>query len=723
MAQARTKVAVLGGGVGGITAAFELTATPELRERFEVTVHQLGWRIGGKGASGRNSALGQRIEEHGLHVWFGFYDNAFRVMREAYEELGRKADAPLATLEDAFEPCDQIVLYDRLATGWHGYAFNAPRNFLEPGAEEGLPTFWDMASTALRWARQRWRELSDEPARAIPRTGALAYRPEWADEAAADVGAEPAAAAAPEDGTELLELAGEVADANAAREGLRAAPAGAPLAAPGKHPGFLVGLVTRFRDWLWDHVVEERADTDPDLRLFFTLLDTLASTVAGIVADDVLDQGFDAINDEEWSAWLARHGAKEVTIGRTPEERAPVLRSVYDVAFGYPGGDIARADVAAGTATNDLLRLLFSYRGSLMYKMQAGMGDAVFTPLYEVLRERGVRFEFFHAVTNLALAQSEPRIDAIEVVRQAQLAGDAYEPLVDVESLPCWPSEPLWEQLEDGRGLREQGVNFELDPNPLAREPTLLERGVDFDEIVLGISIGALPSIAGELIDRDERFGRAIETAVTVQTQAFQVWVTRRPVELGWKHDENSVLGCYVEPLDTYCDMSHLIPRESWGGADVEGIVYFCGVLDERADETPVQATERAKQNAIEFLERDIGTLWPKAGAGGAPFDWQLLAGGDRQIGSDRFDSQYWRANVTGSDRYVLTPAGSVKHRLPSDESGFQNLVLAGDWTKNGIDGGCVEAAVVSGMQAARALIGADRPITGESPRWLRPAP
>ena len=53
----RTKVAVLGGGVGGMTAAFELTATPELRERFDVTVYQLGWRIGGKGASGRNAAV------------------------------------------------------------------------------------------------------------------------------------------------------------------------------------------------------------------------------------------------------------------------------------------------------------------------------------------------------------------------------------------------------------------------------------------------------------------------------------------------------------------------------------------------------------------------------------------------------------------------------------------------------------------------------------------
>ena len=61
----------------------------------------------------------------------------------------------------------------------------------------------------------------------------------------------------------------------------------------------------------------------------------------------------------------------------------------------------------------------------------------------------------------------------------------------------------------------------------------------------------------------------------------------------------------------------------------------------------------------------------------------------------------------------MLTPAGTVEHRLPSGDSGFENLVLAGDWTSNGIDGGCVEAAVISGMDAAKALTGSRQPIPG----------
>ena len=72
----------------------------------------------------------------------------------------------------------------------------------------------------------------------------------------------------------------------------------------------------------------------------------------------------------------------------------------------------------------------------------------------------------------------------------------------------------------------------------------------------------------------------------------------------------------------------------------------------------------------------------------------------------------------------MLTPAGSVEHRLPSGDSGFDNLVLAGDWTANGIDGGCVEAAVISGMDAARGRSTGAAPADsgGRAPSWLRPA-
>ena len=106
------KVAILGGGMGGLSAAWELTR-PGVRERFDVTLYQLGGRLGGKGASSRNPALGDRIEEHGLHLVGGCYENVFMMIREAYEELGRRPGTPLATWREAFIPQDLVVLQDR----------------------------------------------------------------------------------------------------------------------------------------------------------------------------------------------------------------------------------------------------------------------------------------------------------------------------------------------------------------------------------------------------------------------------------------------------------------------------------------------------------------------------------------------------------------------------------------------------------------------------------
>lgn len=72
------EITVLGGGMNSLSAAFQLTSFSDCKERYPVTVYQPGWRLGGKHAISRvdrgNPAEFNRIEEHGLHVWFGFYE-------------------------------------------------------------------------------------------------------------------------------------------------------------------------------------------------------------------------------------------------------------------------------------------------------------------------------------------------------------------------------------------------------------------------------------------------------------------------------------------------------------------------------------------------------------------------------------------------------------------------------------------------------------------------
>ncbi len=50
-------------------------------------------------------------------------------------------------------------------------------------------------------------------------------------------------------------------------------------------------------------------------------------------------------------------------------------------------------------------------------------------------------------------------------------------------------------------------------------------------------------------------------------------------------------------------------------------------------------------------------------------------------------------------------PPGSVKGDLP-DPGLYDNLYLAGDWTRTRFSGGCVENAVQSGLACAKAISG-----------------
>ncbi len=119
MSQKR-KIAVLGGGMGAISAAFALTRLPDWSSRFEITIYQRGWRLGGKAASGRNMAAYGRVEEQGLHIWSGAFNQSIAMMRECYSampELGlRKPEAVLGTFDKAFKPLNHLFIPETFQT-------------------------------------------------------------------------------------------------------------------------------------------------------------------------------------------------------------------------------------------------------------------------------------------------------------------------------------------------------------------------------------------------------------------------------------------------------------------------------------------------------------------------------------------------------------------------------------------------------------------------------
>lgn len=129
-----TKVAILGGGISALTAAFELTEhDPD--NSYDITVYTLGWRLGGKAAVGRDTSRYDRAYEHGLHIWAGFYDNAFDVVKRLYERLGADRDA----WKSCFTPLNHFTVMENFDDKWKPWLIEFPPNSLEPGLGPAPP--------------------------------------------------------------------------------------------------------------------------------------------------------------------------------------------------------------------------------------------------------------------------------------------------------------------------------------------------------------------------------------------------------------------------------------------------------------------------------------------------------------------------------------------------------------------------------------------------------
>jgi uncharacterized protein with NAD-binding domain and iron-sulfur cluster len=352
------------------------------------------------------------------------------------------------------------------------------------------------------------------------------------------------------------------------------------------------------------------------------VLDLAGTIIRGLIKDGVLthEHGLDSLDGEDFREWLARPGASTVSVHSGP------IQGLYDLVFGYENGEVGRPNFAAGVALRSLVCIGLKYKGSIFWKMQAGMGDTVFAPPYLVLKERGVKFKFFHRVKNLALSSDKRRIERIELGIQAQLkpGQSEYDPLVNIKELPSWPAEPNYDQLLQGDDLKRRRINLESfyaqwdDP---AQE--VIEAGKDFDRVVLGISIASFPYICRELLEGNDRFAAMVDKVKTVRTQAFQLWFKKDLPAMGWKQP-SPVVDAYIEPMNTWADMSQVIDKELWPDGEVGNISYFCGPLT--GDTPPPDqhltaplAEARVYENALSFSQASLGFLLPNASLASPP--------------------------------------------------------------------------------------------------------
>lgn len=717
----KPKIAILGGGVGGVTAAVGLSAGDWQQHYASITLYQQGWRLGGKGASGRRAG-DLRIEEHGLHIWFGFYENAFRMLRECHEELDQLATPgpprwklAFTDMESSFTACGPITLADHDGCGWKPWVADffqfdddRPWSETDPRPPGQQPEDWSAVYFAARCVFLAADVVASllgggphativagtgrPPPRAVTAGALRALLDDTGRLLSTGLG-------------ELLALVGGMLDS--------AARFGAALAAESG----LVEPALRAVDFV---ITQLRNQADPFLRAddrirrAWHLVDLMLAVTRGMLADGVLGANdFSLINDVDFRDWLRSHGAE-----RESADSALVRAVVYDLAFAYQGGDPQRPAAEAGTALRGLLRTFFTYRGALAWKMNASMGDVVFAPLYELLIKRGVRVEFFHRVERVRAEGGSVREIELDVqasipqtVTPANFLGVTSGGIVPQESA-LWPSEPQVGHTPGGD--RKPAAAYEswlIGPGTPAQQGKLLELGVHFTDVVFALPISMVKEVAPTLVDQSPRWKAAVCKIETVPTQAVQLWLNRTAGEFSGYAD-GAIVGGFTEPYDTWADMNHLCGQEPMVGAAT--VAYFCNALVEttpppRGD--PRVATwledqkELVRAQVLRFLKRDIRHLWPGAvDKVTGEFDWRLLVDRSGAEGEARLDAQFLKANVEPSERYVLSVPGSSAHRIHPSRTGFDNLYAAGDWTACGLDAGCVEAAVISGLLAANGI-------------------
>jgi uncharacterized protein with NAD-binding domain and iron-sulfur cluster len=130
-----------------------------------------------------------------------------------------------------------------------------------------------------------------------------------------------------------------------------------------------------------------------------------------MINDKVFQNGFNSIDDTNFWVWLSKHSTVEE--GSKITRGSMWVRNAYDSSFAYEKGDstsppsdtkplFGNPQMGAGTMLRGGVRLLLTYKGAMAWKFQAGCADIFCSPMYAVLKKRGVKYEFFNKVLNLS---------------------------------------------------------------------------------------------------------------------------------------------------------------------------------------------------------------------------------------------------------------------------------------------------------------------------------
>ncbi len=446
----------------------------------------------------------------------------------------------------------------------------------------------------------------------------------------------------------------------------------------------------------------------------------LKGTFADVYNPETHELDYDNINDIDYREWLKSHGASERLLS------SAMVRFLYTGTFHNITGASQQGSLAAGVGLH-FLTLSGGYKGAFVWKFKAGTADTMITPIYLTLKNRGVKFKFFHKVEQVHYSDSN-KIEKISMAQQVTLKNDTYYPTYKFKGMEVWPGEPLYDQIKDDEAIALKEGKIDLEESwcgwKNVREFSL-EKGKDFDYVVLGIPIdvlGGKEGICKEIIEKKDAWQKMYHHVKSIPTMSMQLWIKPDLKELGmhlpdWGFPEDALpnLVTYANPQYSFIDMSQVLPYEDWEEDKPGVLIYYTGsFLDPdyvppfSNVNYPHEQLERIQKDSEQWLLHKMGWFFPNATTLEYPEGMKLNVihdfSGEAKTDYSRLKTQFFRANVNPTDRYTLSLPGSNKYRLKANESGFDNLVLTGDWINFGVNVGYYEGAIIAGLQAGQVL-------------------
>lgn len=746
MTETARRVVILGSGPSALTAAWQLT-DPALNGRYAVTIYQMGWRSGGLCASGR--VLPEYwINQNGTHYLFGCYTNSLRMGREVYAYLESIGDTRFGTFDEQLIPRNLIVVSQFFKGNWTKWALEMPENGELPGARAAQPSSKLMSGLIL--LKHTLHYLLTEPVLAELETQEPAHHSRLG-ELMRGIGHEL--------GSIFSHSIKSVLDwvLKIVQEALQLAD---KLHLERLLHG-LVDVLVGLRSLLQKIIGDPRRDSLIATRIW--LLVDLGLTVAiGYIQDRAYtEEGLAALDEYDFRDWLRTHGAEETSV------MSPPVTVWYDAIAAYDNGDVRRGSCAAGASLITASRLLNDYHGSVAYQLKNEIADSMIAPLYAALVHRGVRFAYFHRVWDI-VPGADGRIAKVVLEQQAQtISGNpfAYDPFIHLPlepkdkqhpqgGRPVWPDEPNYDQIilpkspqiahltkraldgepqqsPDSLGVlllpdpkHKERIPIENPTHPLHPVPELVGPAMDsyfyprlgpdvelladrdFDILLSGLGFKMYPSSAPSLLAQSERWRTAVEKVGATETQSLRLWFLPELPALGWNLGA-PILSAYAQPYSTWEDPTPCLLSEYWPASNqpktvshLFGPLLGSGELPSMTDRGYVRRQFiQAYCAAGIWTHYVVGSLWPGATRPGYPLvlDGATLAA--IQV----------RANAGPEQMYTQVIPGTAKYRLEADQTGYRNMLVCGDWTKTELLTGCEEGAVMSGLNAAAALIAKDK--------------